>query len=115
VSQTNEPASDFDAALTKFIADAQALIDEHMARVFPNNVGKRLSVMRGGRYARIVVEDVVDGPPCGRSVFCFIDSTNGDILKSASWKAPAKGARGNIYTYTNVGECVSPYGAHHAR
>ncbi len=25
-----------------------------------------------------------------RSVYCFVDLENGDVLKSASWKAPAK-------------------------
>jgi hypothetical protein len=29
-------------------------------------------------------------------VYCFVDLTNGDILKAATWKAPAKHARGNI-------------------
>lgn len=32
-----------------------------------------------------------------RSVYCFIDLSNGDLLKAASWKAPAKGVRGNIF------------------
>jgi hypothetical protein len=32
------------------------------------------------------------------SVFCFIDKATGDILKSASWRAPAKGARGSIFS-----------------
>ena len=30
------------------------------------------------------------------SIHAFIDIANGDIFKPASWKAPAKGARGNI-------------------
>lgn len=33
----------------------------------------------------------------GCSVHCFVDRTNGDVLKAASWKAPAKHARGNIF------------------
>lgn len=32
----------------------------------------------------------------GRSVFCFIDPSNGDIYKAASWSIPAKGVRGNV-------------------
>lgn len=35
-----------------------------------------------------------------KSVHCFIDTkeeTFGDILKPASWKTPAKHARGNIF------------------
>jgi hypothetical protein len=106
----------FDAALARFVADAQALVDAHMAADFPRNPRKVLAVMRGGRYARITVDDVRDGKPAGqRSCFCFVDSTNGDVLKAAGWKAPAKGARGNIYTYTNVNECITSYGAHYAR
>lgn len=31
-----------------------------------------------------------------RSLWCFVDE-NGDILLPASWRAPAKHARGNIY------------------
>lgn len=33
----------------------------------------------------------------GTSVFCFVEA-NGDIMKAAGYKAPAKGARGNVYT-----------------
>lgn len=31
------------------------------------------------------------------SVYCFVDMRNGDILKAASWKNPAKDARGSIW------------------
>ena len=33
----------------------------------------------------------------GQSVYCFVDKDTGNILKAASFKVPAKGARGNIY------------------
>lgn len=32
-----------------------------------------------------------------KSIFCFIDPSTGDIYKPASWAAPAKGIRGNIF------------------
>lgn len=32
-----------------------------------------------------------------KSVYCFIEQATGNILKSAGWKAPAKGARGSIW------------------
>ena len=32
-----------------------------------------------------------------RSVYCFIDRSNGDLLKAAGWKTPAKGKRGSIF------------------
>lgn len=51
-----------------------------------------LSLDVGVRYARIVVAN-----NASRSCFGFVDLTNGDVLKSASWKTPAKNfARGNI-------------------
>lgn len=47
----------------------------------------------GSKFARIV--QTVKGP--SRSVYCFVDLSNGDILKSAGWKTPAKGKRGSIW------------------
>lgn len=52
------------------------------------------------RYIRLVHSE--NGKD--RSVYCFVDTTNGDLLKG-SWKAPVKnGVRGNIFdqdTYAN--------------
>ena len=42
----------------------------------------------GRRYVRLVK---------GGSAYGFIDLTNGDLLKTASWNKPAKGARGNVF------------------
>lgn len=44
-------------------------------------------VRRGRKYAKLVV----DG-----AAFCFVDLESGDVLKAASWKSPAKHARGNV-------------------
>ena len=46
-----------------------------------------LSVTSGRRYIRVVRDN---------SAWGFIDKENGDIYKAASWKTPAKHARGNI-------------------
>ena len=52
------------------------------------------------RYIRLVHSEYGKD----RSVYCFVDTTNGDLLKG-SWKAPVKnGVRGNIFdqsTYAN--------------
>lgn len=47
----------------------------------------------GRKYARLVL---AYGNSGSRSAMGFINLTNGDILKSDGWKAPAKHARGNI-------------------
>lgn len=58
-----------------------------------------LETMRGGRYVRLVSTTITGGQ---RSCFGFVDTTNGDVLKSASWKRPAKNfARGSIYDEQN--------------
>jgi len=63
----------------------------------------KISVEFGRKYARIVKEDFGS-----RSAFCFVEMTTGDILKSAGWKVPAKGIRGNI---RNGAADVTQYGA----
>jgi len=51
-------------------------------------------VNEGRKYYRIVEISGFDGR---KQVFCFVDKTNGDILKSDSWFRPAKGKRGSIF------------------
>ena len=48
----------------------------------------------------------------GNSIHTFVNLTNGDILKAASYKAPApNGVRGNIFDEDCGMHCVGPYGA----
>jgi len=49
----------------------------------------------------------------GGSVHCFIEIATGNVLKAATWRAPAKHPRGNIYTIGQEG--VSEYGALYLR
>jgi hypothetical protein len=60
----------------------------------------------GKRYIKIVV---------GTSAWAFIDKENGDILKPASWAAPAKHARGNIFDDHNGMRYLTPYGPAYLR
>ena len=46
---------------------------------------------RGSKYFK--VEMNTRG---SRSVYCFINKRNGEILKAAGWRGPAKGARGSV-------------------
>lgn len=63
----------------------------------------------GAKNARIVVSEYKG---THRSAFCFVRLEDGAILKTAGWKAPAKGVRGNI---ANGAADVGPYGAAYAR
>lgn len=51
----------------------------------------------------------------GGRVHSFINKTNGDVLKPASWKAPAKHARGNIFDEKNGLGSMGPYGPAYLR
>ena len=46
----------------------------------------------GRKYHKIIMIDSGKG----RSVHAFVDKKTGSLLKSASWKAPAKGERYNL-------------------
>jgi hypothetical protein len=46
----------------------------------------------GRKYHKVIM--VTEGG--SRSVHCFVDQKTGDLYKSASWRAPAKGVRYNL-------------------
>ena len=72
---------------------------------FPNSESKKMTFNRGRNYIRIIH----DG-----SAYCFINLKNGDILKPASWNAPAKHARGNIFDTSSWKNC-GPFGVTYLR
>ena len=55
------------------------------------------------------------GPMGGSSAWAFVDIKTGDVLKPASWKAPAKHARGNIFDKSNGLGSIGPYGPAYLR
>ena len=104
----------FNTALNEFINGAQAKIDAYYNAQFPRQ-GSVLKIEGGRKYIKISKTSTFDGVEneMGKSVYCFINKENGDVLKAASWKAPAKHARGNIYNEDNGLNAVSAYGANY--
>lgn len=98
-----------DGRIPVFVAAVQAKTDEYTTRNFPNSKPDVISAPFpwGAKYIRIVRADVHG---TSRSVHCFIDRSNGDILKAAGWKAPAKHARGNIFANDVGMSCMEAYG-----
>lgn len=92
-------------ALAKFVVAAQEVVTKGYADMSASYTPK-LSVEMGRRYARLVRDD-----GSSRSVHCFVDLTNGDVLKAASWKTPAKHARGNVLSADNGVGGLTAYGA----
>ena len=98
--------------IDSFVKVAQEVVDEHAAAHFPNNPRHILTVKRGRKYAKLIRTDE-DGSH--RSVHCFVNMENGDILKAATWAAPAKHARGNVADADGGRSAVGPYGANYIR
>ena len=49
-----------------------------------------------------------------KSVYAFIEKETGDILRPATWRAPAKHARGNLANEASW-TCAGPYGVAYLR
>lgn len=89
------------------------LADNYVASKWPANLPKDILIAsEGERY--IKVKKVREGATTG-AAYAFIDRTNGDVLKAASWAAPAKHARGNLLQPDNGLGCVGPYGIAYLR
>lgn len=110
MTTSTSPAVVSPATLAAFVAFCQGVVDTHYATHFSNLTSDLLSVMKGRRYAKIVATRRGDNST-GRSVYCFVDLTNGDILKAETWKAPAKHARGNVLDESTFATAITPYGA----
>lgn len=107
---TEHTADEFNAKFETFLAGCARISQEHSAKHFPNNENSVFSYERGQRYIRVVRSDYG-----ARSVHCFVDTTTGDVLKAAGWRAPAKGVRGNIFDDKNGLGRMGPYGTAYNR
>jgi hypothetical protein len=84
--------------LNDFVSQLSASINSVSHSMYPTCPPNwsQISVDAGGKkYARLVSHRE-GNREAGGSAYGFVDLTNGDILKAAGWKAPAKHARGNI-------------------
>jgi len=103
--------SELSTRLEEFLARCQNKINEHFAERFKSLAVPTLEIDPGRRFLRIVV----NRGDTTRYVYCFIDITNGDVLKSEGWKKPAKHARGNLYNDDFGAADMTPYGAPYLR
>lgn len=95
MNETNRTAVTTFELAAFVIAISNKVLDTQMDK-FPNCSANWyiIDVEVGVKYARLVQAGTNGND--SRSAYAFIDLTNGDILKTAGWKAPAKHARGNI-------------------
>lgn len=106
------------ARVNMFVDKLQALYDKTFTEKHPLLVPPLISIDASGiKYLRVVTtnrykDSYGNLSSNGRSVYCFIDAANGDLLKAAGWKTPAKGARGSIFNDNcDVGVRADLYGS----
>jgi hypothetical protein len=101
---------DFDDALQKLLDKLNEFIEIKNAKSikeFPNGYYDKYKAVevKKGKYVKIYSTIKQLGEK-GRNAYCFVDKSNGNIYKAASWlepyigKNPVKTARGNIYDKT---------------
>lgn len=97
----------FALRLNQFLDAASKMREAYRTKTFPMlEPEPPLTAMEGSRYVRIVHTNGAQ-----RFSYCFVDKTNGDVLKSESWKKPAKHARSNIWDDDFGLSGLSQYGA----
>lgn len=104
--KTIETTVGFDAVLKNWLENCQRLVDDYRLLHYKNNPRETLDVANGKKYIKIVKN---------RAAWAFIDKVSGDIFKPASWAAPAKHARGNIFDESNGMKYMSAYGPDYLR
>ena len=113
--------ADFDTTVKNYVEGLQKKINEHFSEHYKNLTAPVIQVTSGKNYIKLIKADA-DGT--ARSVHSFIARIDnytkgmgsvkqGDILMAASFKAPAKWARGNIFEDDAL-ESVDSYGVHGA-
>jgi hypothetical protein len=102
---------EFENRLQTFVAGVTKKINDHYTTNFTNLTAPKVVIMRGSKNIKIALEETNGS----KSVYCFIETTTGDVLKAASWKAPAKIARSNIFDEGNGLNGVNQYGAIYLR
>jgi len=76
----------------------------------PSLAAEKLVISQGSRYIKISRIG-----PSVNSVWSFVDRTNGDVLKPATWRAPAKHARGNIFDQSGGMASMTSFGPAYLR
>ena len=111
-----QKAQKFEAALSKFLAAAQAKVD---ARFAGYDQGGRLLLERSPKYIRVVCATGMGKDPSqytNRSAYCFVDREEGNVWKCASWKGPErKNPRSCIFDADHGASGVTGYGANYLR
>ena len=106
--------TDFENAFDKFFQGCRKICADYAkkegkGKPNPENAfAKQLIVKKNKKYWKVIATSYMGS---SKSAWVFVDSTNGNVLKVASWSKPAKGPRGNVFDKQNGLGMITPYGA----
>lgn len=95
--------------IVKYVERLREMQDKHWDERDWHHPKHVFSYKLGRKYAKIIT--VTEAGAGQRMVHSFVDLKTGDILKAASWNAPAKKARGSVLDLDAGG--FSIYGANY--
>jgi hypothetical protein len=101
---------EFAPRVYQFIERYQAMLDDYWKERGYIQPTPTVTTKFGTKYVRIFKRKYGQ-----ESIACFIDMRNGDILMAATYKAPAKHARGNIFSDQCGMEAMDEFGAKRLR
>lgn len=107
--KTNLPSIIYSEETPQFktwLVGAIKINEDHRKAHYSSLPSCKFTVQQGTRYIKVMRDN---------SAHAFIDRTNGDVLKPASWRIPAKHARGNIMDDKNGLGSMSEYGPNYLK
>lgn len=114
---TNDKSFSNFSAFDKFFTGAKKIVDNHYDNMFKDDAQLKytLDYTVGQKYIKLVLVRKSDSTKKPTSVFAFVDKATGDVLKAATFNAPAKGERGNINNPDHGLSRITAYGAGYNR
>lgn len=109
VKKVNEDTTEF----VGYIQKLQKLHDDYYAKMYNNLTPPSIEFNVGSKFIKVIRQERHGNILAGQSVQSFVNRETGDIMKPATWRAPAKHARGNIFSAQNGMEAVSENGFVH--
>jgi hypothetical protein len=107
VSASDTPDG-YEEKLKKFVAGVKEIIEAYgRQQNFKSLMNVNIKINEGKVYDKITSTE--DGDSANK-IYCFINRSNGDILKPATFKVPARGPRGNLFDGSNGLKRMGPYG-----
>ncbi len=101
--------------LPRFIKGAQAIVDAYWVRMnFKHSKAPTIQLEGNGvKYQKVVI---VDDNGSSKSVYCFVDLTDGRVLKAASYKAPVTtNPRSNVFAADYGASGLTEHGVKYLR